>query len=250
MQTDNRHRKRIKGKKRDAVGLLVLLLLAFLTLYVLACQGRNQLPFFGKYALVRVATGSMEPNIPTGTYILVEKVSAEGARALPVGTVIVFNSRDPSIYGKLNTHRIVAVNGDGTYTTKGDKWESEDAYSVYSEDIQGIYRSNVGWLTRAVSYVTGHPAAMFAILIPLILIYVLLSVVNDTATRKKTDPDALVQAEVEKLRAAAAADRALQERIDAEVRRLTEEAARREAERAGEKTAADPGEKPEDPTPH
>lgn len=90
---------------------------------------------FGK-CILQVVTGSMEPSIHTGDFIIVEKTDPA---ALQVGDIITFTSEQSDIYGILVTHRIKAINADGTFITMGDANPVEDALAVRQDQILGRY---------------------------------------------------------------------------------------------------------------
>jgi signal peptidase I len=83
---------------------------------------------------VVVTSGSMGPVIRTGDVLVL--APHDGAPLAP-GAVVTF--RDPSGRG-LITHRIVRVNDDGTYRTRGDANASVDAAALRPERIVGNAR--------------------------------------------------------------------------------------------------------------
>ena len=122
--------------------LIIIASVAALLTVVLAKPG--QAPNFFGYSLFRVMTGSMEPTIPTNSLIVVKRTPAEN---LAEGDVITFYSRDPSLLGEPNTHRIVRFEEDGgkrQIYTKGDANNIEDRYPAKDEDVIGkvIYSSS------------------------------------------------------------------------------------------------------------
>ena len=216
-------KKRRNGNKRDAISLIVLMLLAILALYVFSCQAQDRLPFFGKYALVRITTPSMEDQIPAGTYILVEKVDPEEATGISKDTIIVFNSRDPWILGKLNTHRVVGFeteDGQQVYVTRGDNNGKDDDYFVRPTDIQGKYVRNLDGLTSAYNFVGRNFAAVAIFVLMLIAVYIALCTASDVLYKKRKTTKELVAREVEKLRLAEEKQAELEARIAEEVERL------------------------------
>lgn len=74
---------------------------------------------FTPYETLVVRSGSMEPTIPTGGIILVDR----GARTPAVGSIASFREPD----GSLVTHRIVGLDGSH-YVTKGDANSTIDDY--------------------------------------------------------------------------------------------------------------------------
>lgn len=132
--------------------LIIIASMAALLTVVLAKPG--QAPNFFGYSLFRVMTGSMEPTIPTNSLIVVKRTPAED---LAEGDVITFYSRDPSLLGEPNTHRIIRFeeeDGKRQIYTKGDANNIEDRYPAKDEDVIGkvIYSSpGLGKFVRLVS---------------------------------------------------------------------------------------------------
>ena len=80
----------------------------------------------------------MEPTIEQGANIICQNV--KDVSTLKVGDIIVFRSKDPAIYGQMNTHRIVEItekNGEIAFVTKGDANSGVDLYTVSPADIYG-----------------------------------------------------------------------------------------------------------------
>jgi signal peptidase I len=78
-----------------------------------------------------IVSGSMSPTIRVGDVVL----SAEADHPLRPGNVITF--ADPTRDGQLVTHRIVAVDDEGAYRTRGDANASADSALVRPEDVVG-----------------------------------------------------------------------------------------------------------------
>ena len=145
--------KNVLLKLMNVLSVLIIIasVMALLTV-VMAKPG--QAPNFFGYSLFRVMTGSMEPTIPTNSLIVVKRVPAS---ELVTDDVITFYSRDPSLMGEPNTHRIIRIEeGEGgrTFTTKGDANNIEDKYQTKEEDLIGkvVYSSKgFGTLVRLIS---------------------------------------------------------------------------------------------------
>lgn len=116
--------------------LMVICVLLCLVVCLRVIMGKDN-AIFG-YRSYQIMTGSMEPTIPTGAIVLVKETDPE---TLVVGDIITFTSRDKSIYGYANTHRIIAMEtddeGNKCYVTRGDANTSEDNDRVYPSDIKG-----------------------------------------------------------------------------------------------------------------
>ncbi len=129
--------KRVLGKILNLLCVLIILLsIAALLSVVRNPQGEP--PQVLGYSGFRVLTGSMEPEIPVDSLIIVKRTAAEEIRE---GDVISFYSNDPTLGGAVNTHRFVRItdeNGEITFTTKGDANNIEDRYPVSARDMIGV----------------------------------------------------------------------------------------------------------------
>ena len=120
-----------KGKKRGKIlpALCNLLGTIILLTAIASCLPVTVPRLFG-YEIYHVITGSMEPEIPVGSIIYVEKVVP---RELQTDDIIAFHSRDSVI-----THRVVQNNSvEGEITTKGDANAGEDMNAVAYNDVIG-----------------------------------------------------------------------------------------------------------------
>lgn len=100
--------------------LLPGILLAFVALAVLSMTGT--LP----YKLYAVRTGSMRPAIPTKSAVVVRE------NQYRVGQVVTYRKG-----GDIISHRLLAINADGTIDTKGDANSTMDPWHVKTSDIIG-----------------------------------------------------------------------------------------------------------------
>src|SRR3989344_7094007 len=91
----------------------------------------SSFPITGNYKLFIVQSGSMEPEILTGSVVVVKPSSS-----YKIGDIITFG---PVPKGKLpTTHRIVESRTENNltfYSTKGDANISKDAKEALSKDI-------------------------------------------------------------------------------------------------------------------
>lgn len=95
-----------------------------------------------------INNGSMRPTLPIGA-----KVFVQSETHYKVGDMITF--RAVEIQGKKSlvvTHRLIGLNKDGSYITKGDANESQDypAFPVTKKDVIG----KVAWSVPVAGYVT------------------------------------------------------------------------------------------------
>lgn len=149
-------------------------------------------PQIGGYTVLRITTGSMEPEYKIDTLILVKNVEPDTIKS---NDVISFYSKDPALDGAVNTHRVVEVEKDGdhwSYTTKGDANNVVDAYTVDAKYLIGkVVASSLvlGKLARLVS----NPL----IFIPIILIPLAIILISNIVKTAKL-ANTLAQEEEEK----------------------------------------------------
>ena len=149
---------------------ILCIVVSVLVLLTVIFTGKGKAPKVMGYTLFRVMTGSMEPAIPVNSLIIVKEISPE---QLQEGDVISFYSRDPSLMGQVNTHRIVSIeqmNGEYHFHTKGDANNVDDKYETLQGDLVGkvIYSSyRLGQVVRLIS----NPLIFVPmIILPLIII--------------------------------------------------------------------------------
>ena len=150
--------KKIVSRLFKAVTLAVLGVLVVIALSVKASGGE---PTLFNHQIKVVVSGSMEPEIQTGSVIL---------NKLPVsdttygkGDIITFHSGN-----KLITHRIVdvkEVQGEKVYQTKGDNNNAPEMEYVPEEEIAGKYTGftipKLGYMTRYATSKMGFSLLLF-----------------------------------------------------------------------------------------
>ncbi|MFD1849038.1 signal peptidase I SipW [Oceanobacillus bengalensis] len=126
-----------KWLNRFVTGVLMILLIGVAFLAVTAKLTGGDPQVFG-YQLKTVLSGSMEPDIQTGSVIAVKPIADEQRGDLKKGDVITFMESED----KLVTHRIVdsKTTGNGViYTTKGDNNNAADSSPVLAENVVAVY---------------------------------------------------------------------------------------------------------------
>lgn len=186
-----------------AVGLILVSLLALL-MVVLTPPG--QVPQVMGFSLLRVLSGSMEPEIPEQSMLLIRATEPE---ALAVGDIISFFSPDPSLNGALNTHRIAAIvqaEGDLEFVTKGDANFLEDPQRVSASRVVGKVIFVCPWLGKVIHLVSNPLIFGGAILLPLLLMLIgnLVAAMKSAARLAKEEEEAAIRQALENLRSTAA----------------------------------------------
>ena len=132
-----------------AVTIVLLLTLADVTIDKL----NHRVPDVLGYSIFRVSTGSMEPAIPTGMYVLVQK---KEAHKIQTGDIITYYSEDPTILNQPNTHRVVRkwreVSGNIIFETRGDANYINDKLLVPEQRVIGKVLLNLTELTDFVEF--------------------------------------------------------------------------------------------------
>ncbi len=146
-QTASRGRRALKILHlvlRILAWALVGLLLAY-NVYVLVARyafGEGIPTVFG-YGCAVVETGSMEPEIAAGDFILI-RAQEEYA----VGDMITFYD---SARGEYVTHRVIAASESG-YTTKGDANNVQDSFTVPHAAVVGKVVGVLGWFGSVIAF--------------------------------------------------------------------------------------------------
>lgn len=185
------------------IAAICLIAMSIFVLLTVVLTPAGQVPQVMGFSVLRVLTGSMKPEIPEDSMLLIQKADAA---SLQVGDVISFFSPDPSLNGALNTHRIVGiaeVDGSLQFTTKGDANLIEDQYPVDESRVVGkvlFVSTRLGKLLHLIS----NPLVFgLAVLLPLVLILVgnLVSALKSAARLAKEEEEAAVRQALEELKA-------------------------------------------------
>ena len=120
-----------------------------------------------------VLSGSMEPTIHTGSMVFVDR----NDKNVNVGDIIAFNKGDISV-----THRVSAINDDGTIITKGDANTSNDSAPIAREQIIGKVSFSIPALGYCVTYL--RTPAGIAILCGMIAICLIITVYQNSKHKK------------------------------------------------------------------
>lgn len=201
------------AKTRGKIGAIIGTV-AFWTAAILAVAlavaavalGRNRTtpPFVFGRAVLWVETGSMQPEIPAESFILVAESDGSDVNR---GDVITFLCTDEKskAYGLLVTHRVIEVVEDG-YRTKGDASVAADGWTVKPAEVKAVYRRNMPVLTffgKLFKSPLGITAILLVFAISSAALYVpdiVNAIRGDEDERKKREFDCRVAEEVERLK--------------------------------------------------
>ena len=241
----HKERKRLKNEVAEAVGqkknddgevkkrskviditlTVIVVLSAIFCAYVLISTANGKpVNLFGN-RILKVVTGSMEPSIHVDDYIVVKSVDTS---ELKEGDIIAFYTEDEEIKGELVTHRIAAVNADGTFVTRGDANPVDDSLTVRPEQVLGKYTGKTRffiWLGSFGSNMTFKKVIIILVMIAVALMSVfeiksIAKVGHDLNDAKKAEAEKakkqLIREEIEKEKLRLAEQDALSKRGDDE----------------------------------
>lgn len=123
--------------------------------------------------LCAVQSGSMEPEIPTYSYCLVN--THYDYDSLQVGDIIVYDRPHDHLQV---VHRIVSILDEGIIT-KGDANPVDDGILLVEEDIYGVYQGHIPGVGRIVNIIR-TPVGIAVILAAVVLL-----LVSDARSQKK-----------------------------------------------------------------
>src|SRR5664279_988681 len=111
--------------------------------FLVGCLAVTLVPLLFGWRPYVVESGSMAPRIKVGDVIL---AAPEHDPKKLLGRVTVFHDPDLARNGEVKSHRVVAINPDGSLTTKGDANQSVDSVHLQVAGVIGLGRLLVRWV--------------------------------------------------------------------------------------------------------
>lgn len=118
---------------------------------------------FNIYPVV-IVSGSMEPELPTGSLCFVDHDERENIKE---GDIIAFKKSDITV-----THRVIDVTDKGQYITKGDANAAADFSPAEPAQILGTVAFNIPWLGYLIMAVKSPKGIVILCLLCIALIIV------------------------------------------------------------------------------
>ncbi len=153
----------------------------------------GEVPTVFGFSIMKIQTGSMEPEYKTGSVIITRDVSPE---KLLKGDVISYYVYDEVIGDVVNTHRIEEIQyikkNLRQFVTKGDANEFPDEFPVLESRVIGKVVLNLGVMSGSVIGFLQNPnIILFLIVIPLIIITFIeaVNLVKLIVNRNETEED-------------------------------------------------------------
>lgn len=152
--------------------LLLILIAGLINFSVLDIQGR--------YKLLVVQSGSMEPAIKRGSLVVIDK-----AGDYQKGEVITYHNQRGS--RMTTTHRIVKIEDNG-FVTKGDANEAVDSNLIRKDLILGKVSLVIPFAGYPISFANTLPGLIILVVIPATMVVCdeILSIKNEFSQRFKT----------------------------------------------------------------
>ncbi|MBQ7606339.1 MAG: signal peptidase I [Firmicutes bacterium] len=164
--------KKIRSTIATIITVIAVLFTIMAVFTILTTEKGKAPEMFGMSAMV-VVSGSMEPEIPVGSVILVKKCEPADVAE---GDIISFYSRDESIRGQINTHRVIGIeelDGQYQFETKGDANVNSDAVAVLGEDLIGRVVGISPIFGKLAKIVSSRLGMLLVIVVPLAIIFAL-----------------------------------------------------------------------------
>ena len=149
MQMSKTKAKRIIKISLSAAWWVAIALLFVIMVSIIGAKLRGEVPKLFGYSVMHVISGSMEDDIPKGSFILVKSEDPENIKK---DDIISFYSDDMTIQGYPNTHRVVEdpiITDNGIeFVTRGDANPENDKVTAKGENLIGVYVKNLDALSR------------------------------------------------------------------------------------------------------
>lgn len=133
----------------------------------------------GGFTALTVLSGSMEPVIPTGSLAIYDQ---SGDRDVDVGSIILYRLGSGDSAAQV-THRVMSINEDGTYTTKGDSNTVPDPNPVQPDQVVGLFKYRIPWAGKTLKTMT-KPVGLLTVL----TVIVILQTIRALLTAKCPEP--------------------------------------------------------------
>lgn len=144
--------------------IFIPIILVNLYMFIQTLINPNIVPSVFGYEFFIITSGSMEPTINTGDFIIIKKVDTS---QLKINDIITFKEDNAIV-----THRIIEVkneNGEYIFITQGDANNVKDNNTVSTNQIIGKYNVTIPLLGKIVLFVQKPEGLAILIAIPILL---------------------------------------------------------------------------------
>ncbi|MBO0991630.1 signal peptidase I SipW [Bacillus sp. SD088] len=154
--------KKILKWLNQIVSILLIVLLISMVFIIIASRSAGGEPSLFGYQLKAVLSGSMEPELKTGSIILVQQT--EDTTNFAKNDVITFRTNE----NILITHRVIEMENNGEqYLTQGDANNAPDVEPVMAQNVVGKYSGfTVPYVGYALQFMNTKQGAVLLLMIP------------------------------------------------------------------------------------
>ena len=128
---------------------------------------RQDRSLMGYKAFIVLSDSMSATDFDAGDLVLTKDVNPA---ELQEGDIIAYISENPDNYGEVVTHKIRAVNPDGTFTTYGTTTDTNDAYPVSWEQVLGKYDRAIPKVGAFFNFLKTTPGYICCIFVPFALL--------------------------------------------------------------------------------
>lgn len=152
----------------DILTLLITLFAVCITVFTVATvrAAKADAGVFGWLPYI-VLSDSMQDTFAVGDIIVSRRAAPDAVQA---GDIITFRSSDPASLGQVVSHKVRAVNPDGSFTTYGTTTGDDDAYPAQPQDLLGKYAFRLPKLGYFFQYLKTPLGYITVILIPFLAV--------------------------------------------------------------------------------
>ena len=128
---------------------------------------RQDRSLMGYKAFIVLSDSMSATDFDAGDLVLTKDVNPAELKEVDI---IAYISENPDNYGEVVTHKIRAVNPDGTFTTYGTTTDTNDAYPVSWEQVLGKYDKAIPKVGAFFNFLKTTPGYICCIFVPFALL--------------------------------------------------------------------------------
>ena len=162
--------KRVMKILGNALFVVLMLIVAVVLFFTIQSKFAGNTPGIAGYKLYIVLSGSMEPELHTGSLVIVKPADPI---KLAVNDIITFRSLDN--IDALITHRIVAINsGENlSFATKGDANDVNDPQSVLAANVVGKVSFSLPYVGYVLNFARSKMGLLLLVILPGVVLIIL-----------------------------------------------------------------------------
>ena len=158
-----KNRKNIEKTVKRVIGIFLIIIIYNVILVAISnINGSGNFNLFG-YKAYTITSNSMSPSINIGNVVIVKTCKKE---ELKKEDIITFNKNGEKI-----THRIINIDENNKYVTKGDNNNTEDVEKVDFENVEGKVVLTIPYFGYIIKILDNKIIFLIIILIILIICY-------------------------------------------------------------------------------